>query len=70
MSFGPPTLIEVIIHGLGDLGDVKLSRRDLLVGKPKEGAKAVVSELGPDILPRPLNSLARIFGIFKWWNKK
>ena len=67
---GPPTVAEVIIHGIGDLGDVKLSRRDLLFGKPKEGVKAVVEELGPAALPFPLNAIAKIFGVFKWWGSK
>ena len=67
---GPPTFIEEIIHGLGDLGDVKLNRRDLLVGKPKEAAKKIASDSLPELLPFPLNSLARILGVFKWWSKK
>ncbi len=60
---GPPTLPEMVIHGIGDLGDVQLTRRDLLVGKPKEGAKLLTREVGGSILPWPLYKLVRLFGI-------
>ena len=63
---GPPTLPEVLIHGIGKAGNVQLTRRDLLVGKPKEAAVGIAKELGPDLLPYPLNKLAKMFGIFKW----
>ena len=62
---GPPTVIERIIHGIGDLEDlnnVELTRRDLLVGKPKEGAKEIARELGPTLLPWPLYKIAKILG--------
>ncbi len=66
---GSPTLPEKILHGIGDLADLKdveLTRRDLLVGKLKKGMKAIAREVGPDLLPFPFNRIARFLGVFRW----
>ncbi len=67
---GTPTLPEIIIHGIGDLGDVELNRRELLFRKPKEGAQAVIEELGPTFLPWPLSTIAKLLGVFNCGKKK